>query len=153
MILSFYPVLRLDLLSRQIWMKKLKCRRFGWHFFSGKSVLIGVEISCDSVTMRSQLSQLFRMRAVMACHTISEAASITGVNRRTIYRYIKSGKLSASVTSDNKTVIDTSELLGYLVSCHNLKQQNVPLDHKKTPLNMSQKYWLKCHKCVQRLSV
>ncbi len=47
----------------------------------------------------------------MVSHTISEAASISGVNRRTIYRYIKSGKLSASVTSDNKTVIDTSELL------------------------------------------
>lgn len=47
----------------------------------------------------------------MASHTISEAASISGVNRRTIYRYIKSGKLSASVTGDNKTVIDTSELL------------------------------------------
>ncbi len=47
----------------------------------------------------------------MACHTISEAASMTRVNRRTIYRYIKSGKLSASVTHDNKTVIDTSELI------------------------------------------
>jgi len=47
----------------------------------------------------------------MACHTISEAATMTGVNRRTIYRYIKSGKLSSSVTSNNKTVIDTSELL------------------------------------------
>lgn len=47
----------------------------------------------------------------MACHSISEAASISGVNRRTIYRYIKSGKLSATVTTENKTVIDTSELL------------------------------------------
>lgn len=47
----------------------------------------------------------------MACHSISEAASMVGVNRRTIYRYIKSGKLSATVTHDNKTVIDTSELL------------------------------------------
>jgi uncharacterized coiled-coil protein SlyX len=47
----------------------------------------------------------------MACHTISEAATMAKVNRRTIYRYIKSGKLSATVTSDEKTVIDTSELL------------------------------------------
>ena len=47
----------------------------------------------------------------MACHSISEAASITGVNRRTIYRYIKSGKLSTTVSHDKKTVIDTSELL------------------------------------------
>lgn len=47
----------------------------------------------------------------MACHTISEAATMAGVNRRTIYRYIKSGKLSATVTVDDKTVIDTSELL------------------------------------------
>lgn len=51
------------------------------------------------------------MVGVMACHSISEAASITGVNRRTIYRYIKSGKLSATAASDGKTVIDTSELL------------------------------------------
>ena len=47
----------------------------------------------------------------MACHSISEAASMAGVNRRTIYRYIKSGKLSAVVTGDDKTMIDTSELL------------------------------------------
>ena len=47
----------------------------------------------------------------MACHSISEAASMAGVNRRTIYRYIKSGKLSAAVTGDDKTMIDTSELL------------------------------------------
>jgi excisionase family DNA binding protein len=47
----------------------------------------------------------------MACHTISEAAAMVGVNRRTIYRYIKSGKLSAVVTSGDKTMIDTSELL------------------------------------------
>lgn len=47
----------------------------------------------------------------MACHGITEAAKMTGVNRRTIYRYLKSGKLSSTVTHDNKTVIDTSELL------------------------------------------
>lgn len=47
----------------------------------------------------------------MACHSISEAASLAGVTRRTIYRYIKSGKLSASVTGDGKSIIDTSELL------------------------------------------
>jgi excisionase family DNA binding protein len=70
----------------------------------------------------------------MACHSISEAASITGVNRRTIYRYIKSGKLSATVTHDNKTVIDTSELLRVfgslsqpeVVECPTGSQENTP---------------------------
>ena len=47
----------------------------------------------------------------MACHTVTEAATLAGVTRRTIYRYIRSGKLSASVTGSDSTVIDTSELL------------------------------------------
>ena len=82
----------------------------------------------------------------MACHTISEAASITGVNRRTIYRYIKSGKLSASVTGDNKTVIDTSELLrvfGELsqpdtTECPAGSQENTPEYVTKILAEMSQ---------------
>jgi excisionase family DNA binding protein len=82
----------------------------------------------------------------MACHTISEAASITGVNRRTIYRYIKSGKVSATVTHDNKTVIDTSELLRVFGSlsqpetteCPTRSQENTPEYVTKILAEMSQ---------------
>ena len=82
----------------------------------------------------------------MACHTISEAATITGVNRRTIYRYIKSGKLSPTVTHDNKTVIDTSELLRVFGSlsqpeateCPTGSQDNTPEYVAKILAEMSQ---------------
>ena len=82
----------------------------------------------------------------MACHTISEAAAMTGVNRRTIYRYIKSGKVSASVTHDNKTVIDTSELLRVFCSlsqpetteCPAGSQENAPEYVTKILAEMSQ---------------
>lgn len=47
----------------------------------------------------------------MALHSVSDAAKLAGVTRRTIYRYIKSGKLSATVTDDDNTKIETSELL------------------------------------------
>lgn len=47
----------------------------------------------------------------MASHTVTEAAKLAGVTRRTIYRHIKAGKLSASVTSGDNTLIETSELL------------------------------------------
>ncbi len=47
----------------------------------------------------------------MASHSVTEAAKLAGVTRRTIYRHIKSGRLSASVTSGDNTVIETSELL------------------------------------------
>ena len=105
-----------------------------------------VEILSDSVTMRSQLSCFLRKAFVMACHTISESASIAGVNRRTIYRYIKSGKVSATVTHDNKTVIDTSELLrvfGSLsqpetIECPAGSQENTPEYVTKILAEMSQ---------------
>lgn len=75
----------------------------------------------------------------MACHTISEAAIMAGVNRRTIYRYIKSGKLSATVSGDDKTVIDTSELLRVFGS---LSQPEVLESHigsqEKTPEYVTQ---------------
>ena len=82
----------------------------------------------------------------MACHTIFEAASITGVNRRTIYRYIKSGKVSATVTHNNKTVIDTSELLRVFGSlsqpetteCLTGSQENTPEYVAKILAEMSQ---------------
>lgn len=47
----------------------------------------------------------------MALHSVTEAATLAGVTRRTIYRYLKQGKLSAAVSNDDKTVIETSELL------------------------------------------
>ncbi|MBJ5108356.1 helix-turn-helix domain-containing protein, partial [Salmonella enterica subsp. enterica serovar Typhimurium] len=47
----------------------------------------------------------------MASHSVTEAAKLAGVTRRTIYRHIKAGKLSASVTGGDNTVIETSELL------------------------------------------
>lgn len=47
----------------------------------------------------------------MALHSVTEAAKMTGVTRRTIYRYLKSGRLSAAVTSGENTQIETSELL------------------------------------------
>lgn len=47
----------------------------------------------------------------MALHSVTEAATLAGVTRRTIYRYLKQGKLSATVSSDDRTVIETSELL------------------------------------------
>lgn len=63
----------------------------------------------------------------MACHSISEAATMAGVNRRTIYRYIKSGKLSATVTDDRKTVIDTSELLRVFGSLSQAEVKECPV--------------------------
>lgn len=47
----------------------------------------------------------------MACHTISESARITGKSRRTIQRYVKSGKLSAKSGINGNPSIDTSELI------------------------------------------
>ncbi|MCS6325449.1 helix-turn-helix domain-containing protein, partial [Klebsiella pneumoniae] len=47
----------------------------------------------------------------MAVHTVTEAAKLAGVTRRTIYRYIKQGKLSTVVTGSDSAQIETSELL------------------------------------------
>lgn len=47
----------------------------------------------------------------MALHSVTDAAKMAGVTRRTIYRYLKSGKLSAAVTGGDTTQIETSELL------------------------------------------
>lgn len=59
----------------------------------------------------------------MAVHTVTEAAKLAGVTRRTIYRYIKQGKLSTVVTGSDSTQIDTSELLRVFGS---LSQQEAP---------------------------
>lgn len=57
------------------------------------------------------LSYLANKGCHMAVHTVTEAAKLAGVTRRTIYRYIKQGKLSAVVTGSDATQIETSELL------------------------------------------
>lgn len=73
------------------------------------------------------------MVLIMACHSITEAATMAGVNRRTIYRYIKSGKLSATVTADKKTVIDTSELLRVFGSLSLPVTEECPTGSHDTP--------------------
>jgi len=47
----------------------------------------------------------------MAKISISEAARLTGKNRTTLHRHIKSGKLSRFLDDDNNPVLDTSELI------------------------------------------
>lgn len=46
----------------------------------------------------------------MAKISISEAARLSGKNRSTLHRHIKSGKLSKYLDDDNNPLIDTSEL-------------------------------------------
>ena len=57
------------------------------------------------------LSYLANKGCHMAVHTVTEAAKLAGVTRRTIYRYIKQGKLSTVVTGSDATQIETSEWL------------------------------------------
>ena len=47
----------------------------------------------------------------MAVLGLREAAAAVGVTRQTIYRYTKSGKLSAVIRDDGTQGVDTSELL------------------------------------------
>jgi hypothetical protein len=46
----------------------------------------------------------------MAKISISEAARLTGKNRSTLHRHIKSGKLSKEFDNESNPVLDTSEL-------------------------------------------
>jgi len=43
-------------------------------------------------------------------HTLGTAAKATGVSKSTIYRAVKSGKLSASRNADDEYEIDPAEL-------------------------------------------
>ena len=43
--------------------------------------------------------------------TITEAAKLYGKQRKTIYRHLDTGRLSAGVRGDGKRVIDLSELI------------------------------------------
>ncbi|NQY65868.1 MAG: helix-turn-helix domain-containing protein [Alteromonadaceae bacterium] len=47
----------------------------------------------------------------MACHTLTEAAKLTGKSRRTIQRYVKSGKVSIKNGGNKNPTIDTAELI------------------------------------------
>jgi len=47
----------------------------------------------------------------MAKISISEAARLTGKNRTTLHRHIKSGKLSKFLDNDNAPLLDISELM------------------------------------------
>ncbi len=47
----------------------------------------------------------------MAQHTMTEAAKLANVSRRTIQRYAKSGKLSVTKDRHGNPLVDTSELL------------------------------------------
>jgi excisionase family DNA binding protein len=87
----------------------------------------------------------------MASHSVTEAAKLAGVTRRTIYRHIKAGKLSASVTGGDNTVIETSELLRVYGALSQPEPGRYPLDHTKISLNMSHFYWLKCHNYENKL--
>ncbi|EAA8755116.1 DNA-binding protein [Salmonella enterica subsp. enterica serovar Lexington] len=46
----------------------------------------------------------------MALLSVTEAAQLVGVSRKTIYRQLESGKLSAAVTDNEHTKIETAEL-------------------------------------------
>ena len=47
----------------------------------------------------------------MALLPVSKAAELVGLNRKTMYSYIKSGKVSASKDSKGSLLVDTSELI------------------------------------------
>ncbi|HBX2701096.1 helix-turn-helix domain-containing protein [Klebsiella pneumoniae] len=70
----------------------------------------------------------------MAVHTVTEAAKLAGVTRRTIYRYVKQGKLSAVVTGSDATQIETSELLRVFGSLSQEKEPQVSTgSHQEEP--------------------
>jgi len=64
----------------------------------------------------------------MALHSVTEAAKMAGVTRRTIYRYLKSGKISATVTDGDSARIETSELLRVFGSLSQPKDENVSIE-------------------------
>ena len=74
----------------------------------------------------------------MAVHTVTEAAKLAGVTRRTIYRYIKQGKLSTVVTGSDSAQIETSELLRVFGNLSHPEESKVSTgSHQKEP-EMSQ---------------
>lgn len=70
----------------------------------------------------------------MAVHTVTEAAKLAGVTRRTIYRYIKQGKLSTVVTGSDSAQIETSELLRVFGNLSHPEESKVSIgSHQKEP--------------------
>jgi excisionase family DNA binding protein len=70
----------------------------------------------------------------MAVHTVTEAAKLAGVTRRTIYRYIKQGKLSTVVTGSDSAQIETSELLRVFGNLSHPEESKVSTgSHQKEP--------------------
>ncbi|HHW3940116.1 TPA: helix-turn-helix domain-containing protein [Raoultella planticola] len=70
----------------------------------------------------------------MAVHTVTEAAKLAGVTRRTIYRYIKQGKLSTVVTGSDSSQIETSELLRVFGNLSHPEESKVSTgSHQKEP--------------------
>lgn len=61
----------------------------------------------------------------MACHTITESAKLTNKSRRTIQRYVKSGKLSVKNNQLGYPVIDTSELIRIFGSLSHLEPDDL----------------------------
>lgn len=61
----------------------------------------------------------------MACHTITESAKLTNKSRRTIQRYVKSGKLSVKNNRLGLPVIDTSELIRVFGSLSHLEPDDL----------------------------
>jgi predicted RNase H-like nuclease (RuvC/YqgF family) len=48
---------------------------------------------------------------MMALVSISEAAKLCGKDRKTLYRYIKDGKLSATIATSGTRQVDVSEII------------------------------------------
>ena len=72
----------------------------------------------------------------MAIVNISEAARLTGRNRRTIQRHIESGKLSKTHTDNGLIGVDTSELIrvyGELRNKTKTKDNQVEMSHETAP--------------------
>lgn len=67
----------------------------------------------------------------MALHSVTEAAKMASVTRRTIYRYLKSGKLSAAVTNGDSIQIETSELLRVFGSLSQPKAEEVSAESQE----------------------
>ena len=70
----------------------------------------------------------------MTAFSISAAARATGVDRTTIYRAIKSGRLSATTTATGERGIDLAELLRVFGPLPQAQQgEDVALPHSATP--------------------
>lgn len=67
-------------------------------------------------------------------HNLSEAAKLVGVNRTTIWRHIKQGKLSVTKGRDGNPRVETSELLRVYGELQHQEQQ--PEQQDATPLHL-----------------